>query len=56
MNDMFKKYVAAWAIFVVVFNVIIFTIPSEIAGMIKTGGTFWSSYIMIKLAFIGQIG
>ena len=52
---MFKKYAAAWAIFVVVCNVIIFAIPSEIAGMIKTGGAFWSSYIMIMLAFIGQL-
>lgn len=56
MNDILKKYTAAWAIFVVVFNVIIFAIPSEIAGMTKTGGAFWSSYIMIMLAFIGQIG
>ena len=55
MNNMFKKYAAAWAIFVVVCNVIIFAIPSEIAGMIKTGGAFWSSYIMIMLAFIGQL-
>lgn len=56
MNDMFKKYAVVWAIFVVVFNVIIFAIPSEIAGMTKTGGAFWSSYIMIMFAFIGQIG
>ena len=55
MNDIFKKYTAAWAIFVVVFNVIIFAIPSEIAGMTKTGGAFWSSYTMIMLAFIGQL-
>ena len=55
MNDMFKKYAAVWAIFVVVFNVIIFAIPSEIAGMTKTGGAFWSSYTMIMLAFIGQL-
>ncbi len=55
MNDMFKKYAAAWTIFVVIFNVIIFAIPSEIAGMTKTGGAFWSSYIMIMLAFIGQL-
>lgn len=55
MKDMFKKYTAVWAIFVAVFNVIIFAIPSEIAGMTKTGGAFYSSYIMIMLAFIGQL-
>lgn len=55
MNDMFKKYAAAWTIFIVVFNVIIFAIPPEIAGMTKTGGAFWSSYIMIIITFVGQL-
>lgn len=55
MNNMFKKYAYAWAIFVIVFNVIIFAIPSEIAGMTKTGGAFWSSYIMIIITFVGQL-
>ena len=54
MKNMFKRYMTVWAVFVVVFNVIIFAAPNELAGMTKTGGAFWSSYIMIMLMFVVQ--
>ena len=40
----------------VVFNVIAFVTPNEIAGVSKFTGAFWSGYIFITLAFIGQLG
>lgn len=55
MKNMFKRYMTVWAVFVVVFNVIIFAAPNELAGMTKTGGAFWSSYIMIMLMFVFQL-
>ena len=34
-GNLFKKYVIAWAVLVVIFNVIVFAVPSQIAGMSK---------------------
>lgn len=55
MNKKFKYYAIIWAILLAVFNVICFVTPSEAAGMSKFGGAFWSGYIFITLAFIGQL-
>lgn len=54
-NQYFKKYVIAWAILLVMFNVIVFAIPNEVAGMSKFGGAFWSGYVCIMLTFVGQL-
>lgn len=55
MNKNFKYYVIAWIILLAVFNAIVFATPSEAAGLSKFGGAFWSGYILITLAFIGQL-
>ena len=54
-NQYFKKYVIAWAILLVMFNVIVFAVPNEVAGMSKFGGAFWSGYVCIMLTFAGQL-
>ncbi len=55
MKKHFKSYVAIWAIMLAIFNVATFVSPNEAAGMTKFGGAFWSGYIFITLAFIGQL-
>lgn len=55
MNKNFKFYAICWTILLVLFNVICFVTPSEMAGMTKFGGAFWSGYIFITFAFIGQL-
>lgn len=55
MGNLFKKYVIAWAVLVVIFNVIVFAVPSQIAGMSKFDGAFWSGYALIMLTLIGQL-
>ena len=54
-NNLFKKYLIAWAVLVVLFNVIVFAVPNEIAGVSKFDGAFWSGYALIMLTLIGQI-
>ena len=55
MNKNFKYYLTVWGILFVIFNVAVFASPSEMAGMSKFGGAFWSGYIFITLAFLGQL-
>lgn len=55
MKKEFKSYLAVWAVLLALFNVIVFVSPTEAAGMSKFGGAFWSGYIFITLAFIGQL-
>lgn len=55
MKKTFKYYGICWLIALVVFNVITFVTPSEIAGISKFTGAFWAGYIFITLAFIGQL-
>lgn len=40
MKSKFKMYVIVWAAVVVLFNVIVFITPNEVAGMSKFGGAF----------------
>lgn len=54
MNKNFKHYIAAWAVFAVIFNVIAFVTPAA-AGASKFNGAFWSGYVLIMLALIGQL-
>ena len=55
MNKKFKYYALIWVILLAVFNVICFVTPNEAYGMNKFGGAFWSGYIFITIAFIGQL-
>ena len=54
MNKNFKYYIAAWAVLTVIFNVIAFAIPAA-DGVSKFNGAFWSGYVLIMLALIGQL-
>ena len=56
MKKTFNYYSICWLISLVVFNVIAFVTPNDIAGVSKFTGTFWSGYIFITLTFIGQLG
>ena len=55
MKKSFKHYSVIWLISLVIFNVIVFVAPNEAAGMSKFGGAFWSGYIFITIAFLGQL-
>lgn len=56
MKSKFRYYIIVWAILLAVFNVVVFVTPNEIAGVSKFNGHFWTGYIFITLAFIGQLG
>lgn len=55
MKNLFKYYVICWAVLAAVFNIIVFITPNEMVGMNKFGGAFWSGYVFIMLAFVGQL-
>ena len=55
MKKGFKSYIAAWAILLIMFNIIVFAVPSGTETMTKFGGAFWSGYILIMLTFAGQL-
>ena len=55
MKKNFKFYAITWAILLALFNILVFLTPNEAAGMTKFGGAFWSGYVFITLAFIGQL-
>lgn len=55
MKNVFKYYVVCWAVLAAVFNLIVFIVPNEMIGMNKFGGAFWSGYVFIMLAFVGQL-
>lgn len=55
MNKNFKSYLSIWAILFAIFNLVVFLTPNEFAGFNKFGGAFWSGYIFIVIAFIGQL-
>lgn len=55
MKKAFKFYVLAWAIFLVIFNLLCFITPSELFGTAKIDATFWVSYAFITIAFLGNL-
>ena len=55
MKKTFNSYIVIWAILLALFNVIVFVSPSEAGSLSKFGGAFWSGYIFITLAFVGQL-
>ena len=56
LKTKFKYYIIIWAVLVLIFNVLVFVTPNEIAGMSKFGGSFWIGYAFIMASFIGQLG
>lgn len=54
MKRIFNAYAAVWAILLVVFNVIAFVAPGW-SGIEKYSSSFWIGYVVITLAFIGQL-
>ena len=55
MKKQFKNYAIIWAIALVVFNAIVFIAPNSSEKYSKFGGAFWAGYVLIMLAFIGQL-
>lgn len=55
MKKTFSFYAIIWALFLALFNVIVFVTPNEAGGMSKFGGAFWVGYVFITIAFIGQL-
>ena len=55
MRKAFKNYLLLWAIGFVLFQVITWATPSELAGYSKFGGGFWPGYICITLTYLGQL-
>lgn len=55
MKKGFKSYLICWAILLALFNLICFVTPAEWYGFNKFGGAFWAGYVVITLAFIGQL-
>lgn len=45
-------YIICWILLVVLFNIICFTVPTEINGMYKFGGAFWTGYGFITITFV----
>jgi hypothetical protein len=55
MKKNVKKYVIAWAILAVIFNVIAFVTPSFFEGYGKFGASFWIGYISVMIALVGNL-
>lgn len=55
MKKLFKTYTLCWIILLAVFNVVCFVSPSQVGGISKYGGAFWSGYGFITLAFLCQL-
>ena len=55
MNKKFSAYSVAWLCLLLVFNVACFLSPVEVEEFNKFGGSFWAGYIVITIAFIGQL-
>lgn len=55
MRKAFKNYLLLWAIGFVLFQVITWATPSELAGYSKFGGGFWPGYVCITLTYLGQL-
>ena len=56
MKKSFKYYILAWAVLVALFHVIVFVVPSEVAGESRYTGAFWVGYAVILVSFLGQLG
>lgn len=55
MKKTFNFYAVIWAICLLLFNILSFVTPNEIAGVSKFDGSFWIGYVFITISFIGQL-
>lgn len=55
MKKTFNLYIVVWILLLALFNIIVFVSPSTAGVVYKFGGAFWSGYIFITLALIGQL-
>lgn len=55
MKHGLKKYLIIWTMMVSLYNFIVFVSPDEFMGLNKYCGAFWPSYIIINIAFAGQL-
>ena len=55
MQKNFKYYAIVWLILLAIFNVAVFVSPAKAGDLNKFGGAFWSGYIGITVAFLGQL-
>lgn len=55
MKKYFKYYAISWAIALIVFNVITFTVTAETVGFGAVTASFWIGYAFITIAFIGNL-
>ena len=54
MKKGFRFYLSIWAVLLVLFEVIAFVSPGW-AGQEKYTASFWIGYVVITLAFVGQL-
>ena len=54
-NKIFQKYLLIWLIALAVFNAVVFLLPAEVFGLPRQSGAFWTGYIFITLAFLGNL-
>ncbi len=55
MKKQFKNYAIIWSVALIVFSMIVFLVPDNNDKYEKFGGAFWAGYILIFLAFVGQL-
>lgn len=55
MKKNFKYYAIIWTLLFAIFNIAVFVTPNEAMGLSKFAGAFWSGYIFISIAFLGQL-
>lgn len=56
MKSKFKYYLIVWATLVVLFHVVVFVTPDEVAEISKFGGAFWVGYVFVLFTFLCQLG
>lgn len=54
MKRTFNIYAICWVILLIMFNIVVFLIPNEIAGESKYSNGFWIGYSFVTISFIGQ--
>jgi len=55
MSKGFKRYALVWAVLVLLFHIVCFVTPNEMAGMTKIDSNFFTGIAFIDLAFVGQL-
>lgn len=56
MKKTFGAYAIGWLAALGLFNLVVFIIPEEAAIFDKFDSLFWIAYVLITLAFVGQLG